>query len=293
MQRLTVDHTTTYRYARQVAFGDHRLMFRPRDSHDLRLIDANLTISPPGDVSWYHDVFSNSVTVVRPGSRSDMLSFRSVIVIERYPHSDDIDFTIEPYAKTLPFSYPTSEIPDLGRTIERQYPDPERKIIEWTRRFFNPNGPTETQDFLINVTEGIRDTFRYESRDDPGTRTPVGTLELGSGSCRDFALFMIEAVRSVGLAARFVSGYLYDPSLDGAGDTMVGAGATHAWMQVYLPGAGWQEFDPTNGIVGGANLIPVAVVREPGQAVPVQGTFDGTQEDFLNMEVDVRVTAGQ
>ncbi|MEX2617832.1 MAG: transglutaminase family protein [Alphaproteobacteria bacterium] len=292
MQRLTVDHRTTYHYARRVAFGDHRLMFRPRDSHDLRLIDASLTISPPGEVRWYHDVFSNSVTVVRPGSPSDMLSFKSVIVIERYPAAN-IDFKIEPFAQTLPFSYPASEIPDLGRTIERQYPEQEHGITEWTSRFLKPTGLTDTQEFLIGVTEGIKDTFQYEARDDPGTRTPAQTLELGSGSCRDFALFMMEAVRSVGLAARFVSGYLYDPSLDGAGNAMVGAGATHAWMQVYLPGAGWQEFDPTNGIIGGANLIPVAVVREPGQAVPVQGTFDGTQTDFLNMEVDVRVTAGQ
>ncbi len=286
MLRNTLDAETDgrspdeYHYARPSKFADHRLMFRPRDSHDLRLIDASLTISPPGEVSWYHDVFSNSVTVVRPGSQSDMLSFESVIVIERYPHAN-IDFKIEPFARTLPFSYPTSEIPDLGRTIERQYPDPERKIIEWTRGYLNPNGPTDTQEFLIGITEGIKSNFRYEARDDPGTRAPAETLQLGSGSCRDFALFMIEAVRAVGLAARFVSGYLYDPSLDGAGDTMVGAGATHAWMQVYLPGAGWQEFDPTNGIVGGANLIPVAVVREPGQAVPVQGTFDGTQADFV------------
>lgn len=292
MQKLTVDHKTTYRYARPVVFGAHRLMFRPRDSHDLRLIDASLTISPPGEVSWYHDVFSNSVTVVRPASRSALLSFKSVIVIERYP-SAGIDFRIEPYARTLPFPYPNSEMPDLGRTIEQQYPDQKHRIVEWTRGYLNPNGPTDTREFLLGVTEGIRSTFRYESRDDPGTRTPEDTLRFGSGSCRDFALFMMEAVRSVGLAARFVSGYLYDPSLDSAGEATVGAGATHAWVQVYLPGAGWQEYDPTNGIAGGANLIPVAVVREPGQAVPVQGTFDGTQADFLNMEVDVRVTAGQ
>jgi transglutaminase-like putative cysteine protease len=292
MQRLTVDHKTIYRYARPVNFGDHRLMFRPRDSHDLRLIDANLTISPPGEVHWFHDVFSNSVTVVRPGSASDTLSFESVIVIERYPHSD-IDFPIEPYAQTLPFSYPELEIPDLGRTIERQYPDPERLIIEWARGFLNPAGLTDTQEFLVAMTAAIKRDFAYKVRHDPGVQTPVQTLKLGSGTCRDFALFMMEAVRSVGLAARFISGYLYDPAIDGAGDAMVGAGSTHAWMQVYLPGAGWHEFDPTNGIVGGANLIPVAVARAPEQAVPVQGTYAGAAEDFLNMEVDVRVTAGQ
>jgi len=292
MQRLTVDHKTTYHYAQPVSFGDHRLMFRPRDSHDLRLIDASLTISPPGEVRWFHDVFSNSVTIVHPGTPSDTLSFESVIVIERYPQPE-LDFPIEPYARTLPFSYPESEIPDLGRTIERQYADPERKIIEWTRGFLSQTGPTDTQEFLIAITRAIKDSFTYTERYDPGIQTPVETLALGVGTCRDFALFMMEAVRAVGLAARFVSGYLYDPALDGAGDAMVGAGSTHAWMQVYLPGAGWQEFDPTNGIIGGANLIPVAVARAPEQALPVQGTYEGLVDDFVTMEVDVSVTAGQ
>lgn len=291
MQRLTVDHKTIYRYRRAVEFGEHRLMFRPRDSHDLRLQDAMLRIEPQAEIRWLHDVFNNSVAVAEFKDPSNVLSFQSIIVVDRYPFAGP-EFPIEPFAQTIPFSYPAREVPDLGRTIERHYPDRERKITEWARRFLSQDsGTTGTEEFLLAVTNAIRDEFEYQVRLEPGVRTPVETLELGSGSCRDYALFMMEAVRSVGLAARFVSGYLYDPAIDSGGSETIGAGSTHAWVQVYLPGAGWVEFDPTNGSHGGRNLVPIAVAREPDQAVPVSGTFDGEPEDFVEMTVEVTVRA--
>jgi transglutaminase-like putative cysteine protease len=292
VQRLTVDHKTTYFYKNPVEFGEHRLMFRPRDSHDLRLLDATLSISPAAKVRWMHDVFGNSVTLATFEERADRLHIESKIVLDRYPF-DAPQFPIEEYARTLPFSYPASEVPDLGRSIERHYSDPDRLITEWTRRFLDSRGTTQTDEFLIRVTSAIRDEFSYETRTDPGVQNPVETLHRKSGACRDFAIFMMEAVRSLGLAARFVSGYLYDPAIDGGDSEIIGAGATHAWVQVYLPGAGWVEFDPTNGSHGGTNLVPVAVAREPAQAIPVSGTFDGELDDFLEMSVDVTVRAIQ
>lgn len=292
VQRLTVDHKTIYRYRQPVKFGEHRLMFRPRDSHDLRLIDARLTIRPTAQVRWVHDVFGNSVTVAEFSEPADELYLQSTIVIDRYP-MDRSDFGVEDYAKRLPFSYPASEVPDLGRTIERHYPDPQRLVTDWTRRFLNPHGTTMTEDFLVSVTGAIRNEFGYVERNEPGVQTPVETLTLGSGTCRDYAVLMMEAVRSVGLAARFVSGYLYDPSLDGGKSDIQGAGSTHAWVQVYLPGAGWIEFDPTNGAFDEHNLVPVAVAREPSQALPVSGAFSGASEDFLEMSVDITVRAEQ
>ena len=292
MQRLTVDHKTTYFYSRPVKFGEHRLMFRPRDSHDLRLLDARLSITPQAKVRWLHDVFGNSVTIASFETAAERLSFESTIVLDRYPF-DQTAFPIEDYAKTLPFSYPASEVPDLGRSIERHYSDPARKVTEWTRRFLNEIGATRTEDFLIAATRAIRQEFKYEERTTPGVQSPTETLERGAGTCRDYAVFMMEAVRSLGLAARFVSGYLYDPALDGKGSEIQGAGSTHAWVQVYLPGAGWLEFDPTNGSHGGHNLVPVAVAREPAQAIPVSGTFDGDPEDFVEMTVEVTVRATQ
>lgn len=291
MQRLTVDHRTTYRYANPVRFGDHRLMLRPRDSHDLRLLEATLTTRPPAELRWMHDVFGNSVAVASFRALADTLFIESTIVIERYP-LPGLAFPIEDFARTIPFSYASDEVPDLGRTIERHHPDPQRQVTDWTRRFLDRTGPTGTEAFLVAVTGAIRAEFRYEERHAPGVQSPVETIERGAGTCRDFALFMMEAVRSVGLAARFVSGYLYDPAIDGTTNGTAGAGATHAWVQVYLPGAGWVEFDPTNGSYGGRNLVPIAVAREPSQALPVSGTFEGLTGDFLGMTVEVAVRAG-
>lgn len=268
-------------------------MLRPRDSHDLRLIEASLAIRPEAQLHWIHDVFGNSVAVAEFTEASDELYIESIIVIDRYP-SPPGGFRIEPFARTLPFSYPASEVPDLGRTIERHYPDPQRRVTEWTRRFLNQSvGATDTENFLLNVTAAIKNEFAYEVREDEGVQTPSETLERGTGSCRDFALFMMEAVRSVGLAARFISGYLYDPAIDGEDSKVVGAGATHAWCEIYLPGAGWIEFDPTNGSYGGHNLVRVAVAREPRQAIPISGTYKGGVDEFVGLSVEVTVQREQ
>lgn len=264
-------------------------MVRPRDSHDLRLLDASLGINPQPDLRWVHDVFGNSVAIAKFHDASTQLRIVSEIVIDRYP-LPDIKFSVEPYAARIPFSYPASEIPDLGRTIERHYTDPDRLITEWARKILeSPSVDGDTEAFLRVLTQSVKDQFAYTVRHEPGVQSPIETLEKGSGSCRDYAIFMMEAVRSVGLATRFVSGFLYDPAVDGSDCEIVGAGATHAWVQVYLPGAGWIEFDPTNGGTGGHNLVPISVAREPGQAVPVSGTYTGNEDDYIGLEVEVAV----
>lgn len=288
MSELTVRHSTVYRYPRAVRFGEHRLMFRPRDSHDLRLLSTRLTISPAAEVRWIHDVFGNSIAVASFKDSADVLSLVSEIVVETYAMQEP-EFRLEPWARTVPFSYAKDEIPDLARTIERHYPDPDGLVQAWVRTVIREAGAEQTNEILNAINQAIKARFVYSTRVAMGVQSPVETLELGSGSCRDYALLMMEACRNLGLAARFVTGYLYDPALDGASESMVGAGATHAWVQVYLPGAGWIEFDPTNGTKGSSNLIRVGVARDPAQAIPVQGSYFGDPVEVA-MEVDVRVS---
>lgn len=290
MPLLTVRHLTEYRYTRPVAFGEHRVIFRPRDSYDQRLLHAAIEISPrPSKLRWLHDVFGNCVAVAQFTERSATLRFESVI---RLDHSSAhmLDFAIEDYAATYPFAYGAEDMPDLIRCIERQYLDPEREVDRWARRFVADRARNPTYNLLAEMTCAIKRDFRYVARQEKGVQDPIVTLQLGSGSCRDFAVLMMEAVRTLGMAARFVSGYLYVPSRDGSGH--VGGGSSHAWVQVYLPGAGWIEFDPTNGIVGNRDLIRVAVARDARQAIPLWGTWYGEASEYCGMRTEVDVTAG-
>jgi len=288
MPILAIRHATSYAYANPVALGEHRMMFRPRDSHDLNLLSSSLEITPePAELRWVHDVFGNSVALARFSGRTRRLHFESVLTLEHLPITGPL-FVVDDSAARYPFGYDEEELPDLLPSIERQYPDPEGQLIHWSRRFLDGDGSAETLPMLAAVTHAIKREFTYIRREKMGVQEPLETLALGTGSCRDFAVLMMEAVRSLGLAARFVSGYLYVPDSDREGH--VGGGATHAWVQVYLPGAGWIEFDPTNGIVGNRNLIRVAVTRHPQQAVPLSGTWIGFPTDSLGMTVEVSVT---
>ena len=296
MPVLTVRHVTTYRYKQPVSFGEHRIMFRPRDSYDQRLIEAELNITPePADVSWLHDVFGNCVAKVHFTGRAKELRFECIIRLD-HSAAGALRFQTADYARSYPFSYGAEDMPDLLRSIEREYPDPHHELDRWAREFLRKEGPTPTDELLANMTHAIKRRFTYVARSESGVQAPLRTIRLGSGSCRDFALLMMEAVRSLGLAARFVSGYLYSPARDHPGSSSpgnIGGGATHAWLEVYIPGGGWVEFDPTNGIVGNRDLIRVAVVRDPAQAVPLSGSWTGFPSDSLGMTVEVQVTSDE
>jgi len=290
MTVLRVLHNTTYQYRHAVELGEHRLMSRPRDSHDLRLIDTTLRIDPPASsIRWIHDVFGNSIALALFDRPTDRLIVESGFRAEHYPVPPQ-ELDLDAYATRLPFSYPAAEALDLGPTKERHYPDPDHKIDAWARAIVNRSDEAGTLAVLVAMTGAIKEHFRYAAREAAGVQSPIETLQVASGSCRDFAVFMMEAVRSLGMAARFVSGYLYDQNLVDAAGGLVGGGATHAWLQVYLPGAGWVEFDPTNALVGGTNLIRVAVARDASQAAPLAGTFKGASNDQLSMMVSVKVT---
>jgi len=290
MKLLTVRHATKYSYARPVTFGQHRLMLRPRDSHDMRLVAAELTLSPPGNTRWLHDVFGNSVALVDFTAPAAFLTISSTLKIERYGIEGPV-FPIAPEAEFYPFIYSSSDRVDLGRLLEQHYPDPEGVLARWADSFVTSR-PMRTRDLLTAMNAALKPVIVYAERHEPGTQSPAETLQKKTGACRDFALTFIEAARYLGFGARFVSGYLYDPALD-KGDATQATAATHAWAEVYLPGAGWIEYDPTDVLIGGETLIRVAVTRDPSQAIPISGSYRGTAADFVDMKVEVTVTAEQ
>jgi len=289
MPLLTIHHKTEYRYAHPVAFGEHRIMLRPRDGHDLRVLSGDLKIEPqPMSLRWIHDVFGNSVAIATFDERADSLTFTSTVTVEHNP-AGEFALTPDDPAYFYPFLYDDEEFPDLDHFITPQYGDPDGQLTAWALNFLDAEAPTPTFKILAGMTHGIREAFNYRKRHEQGTQHPLDTLQTRSGTCRDYALFMIEALRRLGIAARFVSGYIFIPGDRAHG--YVGGGSTHAWVQVYLPSAGWIEFDPTNGIVGTRDLIRVAVARDPRQAIPVHGTYLGSADAFVGMEVSINVAA--
>ena len=269
-------------------------MFRPRESHDLKLLKENLAIAPePASLRWLHDMFDNSVAIAKFDGTTSELRFDSTITLEHLETALP-DYPLEEYARTYPFCYDADELPDLARGLLRHYPSDD--VVRWASQFPEASGTTGTMDLLRSISAAIHNDFHYKRRVEKGTQRPHETLTSRQGSCRDFALLMMEAARYLGLAARFVSGYIYIPDKKsgvaaGAG-ALTGGGATHAWMQAYLPGAGWVDFDPTNVIIGNRNLIRVAVAWDPKHVLPLWGTYVGAPSSFQGMDVTVRVTEG-
>jgi transglutaminase-like putative cysteine protease len=286
---VSVRHITIYRYSRPVVLGDHRLMLRPRDSHDLRLIKTNLILSPPASIRWIYDVFGNSVAFASFSEPSAELRIESCLELETYA-VEQPSSQITPEARSYQFVYSADDRIDLGRMLERQHADPYDRLGSWARGFVRSN-PTGTAALLADLNNGVAAQISYQSRETEGTQTPIETLSRCCGSCRDLAVLLIEAARSLGFGARVVTGYLYRASADGRSARAVGSETTHAWAEIYVPGSGWIAYDPTNGTIGGADLIRVAATRDISQAVPISGSFVGTAGNYLGMTVDVTVTS--
>jgi len=282
MPVVSIRHATTYRYRRPVAFGEHRMMLRPAEAHDQRLLSAEIEISPePSVMQQVHDASGACVGVARFDRRADRLTFESRMRVDHQPQSP---FNLEGGGFTLDASpYDREEAEELEVSIRRRYED-AGETAAWARRFVRDKGATRLSALLTEMMEAIRGDCAYALRLRGAPQAPAETLSLRQGSCRDFAVLMMEGARSLGLAARFVSGYIYSTSAK-AGRT--GGGHTHAWARVYLPECGWVDFDPTNGIVGNLDLIRVAVVTDPRLALPLHGAWDGEATDFLGMDVTV------
>jgi transglutaminase-like putative cysteine protease len=289
MPILSIRHATTYHYHQPVAFGAHRMMLRPRDDYDQRVIHSEIEISPkPRQLAWTQDAFGNHVATADFADQAAELRFVSDIRLDHAPAGFRAA-KIEDFARTYPFAYAAEDWPALERFTHPRSSNAE--LDSWSAAFLRTDGSADTHDLLVDMTRTLRRTFRHVARHEKGIQDPLQTLHLGSGSCRDLAMLMIAVLRSRGIAARFVSGYVHLPDEEDDDDEDVAGGNTHAWVQVYVPGPGWVDFDPSGGGVGNRNLIRVAVVHHPREAIPLQGTWFGNASDHLAMKVAVKVKA--
>ena len=282
MLTLTIRHRTTYFYRGPVSLRPHRLMLRPRESREMRLIAMTLTVDPQATIAWAHDVAGNAIATANFSATTSRLSIDSVVEVELDSATWPV-FDVAASAISYPFAYSLDESADLGSLALCQYADPVGRLKNWTDGFVRGT-PTDTLALLKDINAGVLSWISYQEREDEGTQSPIETLDRGWGTCRDMAVLFVEAVRMLGFGARIVSGYLHNPD-----QNVLGAGSTHAWAEVFVPGAGWITFDPTNRSVGGANLIPVAVGRHIRQVVPVMGEFFGMNDAFDRMAVEVSV----
>ncbi len=283
-----LEHITTYRYQKPVTFGPHSAIFLPSLGYSGRVLRYSLQTNIPAKVRWKMDTLSNNVALLEFSEPAQELVVTSHFRGEHYGLPAIEDFPLQDRAQEIPVQYTSDEWIDLAFFMRPHTEDPDGAVAAWAKEFVKGDRD-KTLDVLDRMMDSIWTTLKYQTREAEGTQTPSETLRLGTGTCRDYAWLMIEALRRLGLACRFVSGYLYDAALDGGEVGMTGSGATHAWLQVYLPGAGWRSYDPTNRIKEGFELIQVGIARHPAQIIPLSGVWYGDADDYLGMEVEVNI----
>lgn len=280
MKRIRITHQTDYFYKVPVSFGPHRALLRPREGHDVHIASSRLQVEPAASVCWHRDIYGNSIAILtfeEPSSRLSLFSEVDVDLYEEIP----IDWVIDPMAHSYPFQYDAREQIEIVPYRLPSYPYDGALVQEWLRVLYTPDQSVSTTELLNRLNTHIYASFRYAHRDEPGVQLPCQTLALGSGSCRDYAVLMMEAARHWGFAARFVTGYIQ--MAEGQ------HGATHAWTEIYIPGAGWRGFDPTNNTLAGSGHVSVAVAREQEKASPLSGAWSGPPDAFDRMTVSVQV----
>jgi transglutaminase-like putative cysteine protease len=267
MLRLKIQHRTQYNFTGIVNLGPHRLLLRPREGHELRVEYSKLNIKPDATVHWMRDEYNNSVALAKFTTSTRVLEIASEVVVQQYDETP-LDFVVADHALHYPFVYDTDAVTVLQPYLNMQNQTDHSMLRQWLHRYWSPGESIQTYSLLMRLCQAIHRHFTYQVREQPGVQNVSETLSRGVGSCRDFANLFMEAARMLGLASRFVSGYLNTPILGSAG-------STHAWVEIYIPGVGWKGFDPTIGEIVGSKHIAVAVSRLPDTVSPVTGSFFG------------------
>lgn len=278
MQRYKILHRTYYNFSAAVRLEPHALRLRPREGHELRIESSTLEITPPATLRWHRDVEDNSVAIATFDAPANQLVIESEVIIQQYNQAP-LDFLVADYAMDYPFAYTPEDMVVLSPYMNVTEHPARGLLTEWVANLWQSGERLQTYALLQRISVHIYQTLSYQLREEPGVQSAAETLARGTGSCRDFASLFMEAARCLGLASRFVSGYLHTPP------STINFGATHAWAEVYLPGAGWKGFDPTIGEIVGTNHIAVAVARLPESVPPIAGSFVGLPGASLNVGV--------
>ena len=278
MQRYKIIHRTYYNYSAIVKLGTHHLLLRPRESYELRIESFSLKSTPTAKIFWHRDVEDNSVAVATFETPTQQLLIESELIIQHYNESP-LNFIVSDYAINYPFKYLANDNFILSSYMVLPNEETRTLLNNWIYNVYKYNEKIQTYTLLQKLTTYIFKNFTYKVREEAGVQTAKQTLSYGSGSCRDFAFLFMEAVKCLGLATRFVSGYLYAPLMSEQ------VGSTHAWAEVYIPGGGWIGFDPTTGNIAGTDHISVAVSRLPDNVPPIAGSFVGISDSTLSVGV--------
>jgi transglutaminase-like putative cysteine protease len=271
---LRIVHLTRYDYAEPVSFAPHALYLRPRDTLRQRIHHFDLEVSPTARRISTTDPLDNPLDFAffAPENPGTKLEFRSELLVETMD-ANPLDFFLKPGALTFPFEYDATERAALAPCLKLRADSPDAESLRAWLTGCLPAPPRETVPYLMALISAVQHALAYTRRDEQGIHSAKETLSRGAGSCRDYAVLLVELCRALGLAARFVSGYLYEPSSSGATPPL--PPSMHAWAEVYLPGAGWRGLDATRGIFCDDAFVSVARSPVAENVNPIQGTSYG------------------
>lgn len=284
---VALNHVTHYKYDRRVSLSPQVVRLRPAPHSRTRILSYSLRVEPGNHfINWQQDPFANHLArLVFPEQTTEFKV--TVDVVAEMSVLNPFDFFLEPEAENFPFAYAPELKAELAPYLVKGELTPRFKAFVESIPRPPSDAPQRTIDFLVGLNQRLQKDIRYLIRMEPGVQTPEVTLTNASGSCRDTGWLLVQALRHMGLAARFVSGYLIQlkpdvKALDGPSGTEVDFTDLHAWCEVYLPGAGWIGFDPTSGLLAGEGHIPVACTPEPSSAAPVSGAVDECEVEFAH-----------